>query len=155
MNRSAVLIKVAFCCARPKCRTIIHITAAMNLRGICTKLKSIVNVIWYCENHNMYWKCIFKTSSDFVWQFHTRQQGRPIDNIHISHDFEGDIHVPEYQPRGDRKALARYICNTMPKAVLCELGLPAKPPGYLNGQHRTRDVTSNQLSIQTIQTLLF
>ena len=87
-------IKVAFCCARPKCRTIIHITAAMNLRGICTKLKSIVNVIWYCENHNMYWKCIFKTSSDFVWQFHTRQQGRPIDNIHISHDFEGDI--PEY-----------------------------------------------------------
>ena len=29
------------------------------------------------------------------------------DIIHISHGFEGDI--PEYQPRGDTKALARYI----------------------------------------------
>ena len=27
--------------------------------------------------------------------------------IHISHGFEGDI--PEYQPRGDTKALARYV----------------------------------------------
>ena len=29
------------------------------------------------------------------------------DIIHISHGFEGDI--PEYQPRGDTKALARYV----------------------------------------------
>ena len=36
--------------------------------------------------------------------------------IHISHGFEGDI--PEYQPRGDTKALARYVtlCHPMPKA---------------------------------------
>ena len=36
--------------------------------------------------------------------------------IHISHGFEGDI--PEYQPRGDTKALAlaRYIWHPMPKA---------------------------------------
>ena len=27
--------------------------------------------------------------------------------IHISHGFVGDI--PEYQPRGDTKALARYV----------------------------------------------
>mgnify|MGYP003686110061 CR=1 FL=1 len=27
--------------------------------------------------------------------------------IHISHGFEGDI--PDYQPRGDTKALARYV----------------------------------------------
>ena len=27
--------------------------------------------------------------------------------IYISHGFEGDI--PEYQPRGDTKALARYV----------------------------------------------
>ena len=32
-----------------------------------------------------------------------------LDNniIHISDGFEGDI--PEYQPRGDTKALARYV----------------------------------------------
>ena len=29
-----------------------------------------------------------------------------IKIIYISHGFEGDI--PEYQPRGDTKALARY-----------------------------------------------
>ena len=29
------------------------------------------------------------------------------DIIHISHGFEADI--PEYQPRGDTKALARYV----------------------------------------------
>ena len=29
------------------------------------------------------------------------------DIIHISHGFEGDI--PEYQPPGDTKALARYV----------------------------------------------
>ena len=29
------------------------------------------------------------------------------DIIHISHGFEGDI--PQYQPRGDTKALARYV----------------------------------------------
>ena len=30
----------------------------------------------------------------------------PVAIIHISHGFEGDI--PEYQPRGDTKALTRY-----------------------------------------------
>ena len=30
-----------------------------------------------------------------------------VDIIHISHGFEGDI--PEYQPRGNTKALARYV----------------------------------------------
>ena len=29
------------------------------------------------------------------------------DIIHISHGFKGDI--PEYQPQGDTKALARYV----------------------------------------------
>ena len=29
------------------------------------------------------------------------------DIIHISHGFEGDI--PEYQPQGDTKAVARYV----------------------------------------------
>ena len=30
-----------------------------------------------------------------------------LHNIHISHGLEGDI--PEYQPRGDTKAVVRYV----------------------------------------------
>ena len=32
---------------------------------------------------------------------------KPFHIMHISHGFEGDI--PEYQPRGDTKAQARYV----------------------------------------------
>mgnify|MGYP003691422743 CR=1 FL=1 len=35
------------------------------------------------------------------------QRPHIYDIIHISHGFEGDI--PQYQPRGDTKALARYV----------------------------------------------
>ena len=35
--------------------------------------------------------------------------------IHISHGFEGDI--PEYQPRGDTKAMTRYVTRCRRKRV--------------------------------------
>ena len=39
----------------------------------------------------------------------------PRDIIHISHGFEGVI--PEYQPRGDTKALARYHSDHLASSV--------------------------------------
>ena len=41
--------------------------------------------------------------------------------IHISHGFEGDI--PEYQPRGDTKALARYVTQHWRQRVTYAPGL--------------------------------
>ena len=39
-----------------------------------------------------------------------------MDIIHISHGFEGD--KPEYQARGDTKALARYVTQCRRQRVI-------------------------------------
>ena len=55
-------------------------------------------MIWQVNINN--WQVNIK-----IWQVNIKIW--QVDIIHISHGFEGDI--PEYQPRGDTKALARYV----------------------------------------------
>ena len=54
-----------------------------------------------------YCKLISFNHSILASQYYTFSHNRQCDIIHKSCGFEGDI--PEYQPRGDTKALARYV----------------------------------------------
>ena len=49
----------------------------------------------------------WRVMSPSTFKFPGMSHSKPCDIIHISHGLEGDI--PEYQPRGDTKSLARYV----------------------------------------------